>query len=84
LRAFKSNTKIIKRNSYQYLQTLSQDKKENLTILEEKLANFYSGKTHLSRPISKSYLSKIDLLQAYEYEQLPYLPDNHMLNTREY
>jgi len=26
----------------------------------------------------------MDLLQAYEYEQLPYLPDNHILSTREY
>lgn len=26
----------------------------------------------------------MDLLQAYEYEQLPYLPDNHILSIREF
>lgn len=37
-----------------------------------------------TRPRKNSYLTKMDYFKALQYEQIAYLPDNHMLNLREY
>lgn len=42
------------------------------------------GKKYLYKPFPNSNLRKSDLFKALEYEQIPFIPDNHYLNFREF
>lgn len=43
-----------------------------------------NGQKYLYKPFTNSYLHKLDIFKAIEYEQIPFIPDNHYLNYREF
>lgn len=75
LRASLSSNTVYKRSPYEPLLTLQQTTPTPTPNLQHPKPPKFSPGSHLTRQ---------DLLKAVEYQQLPYLPDNHVLGAREY